>query len=95
MPIVVFILTTEPAVPVDTGVETHLVTGRAKLRTPKKGLEHLLFVHDWPRLQRRIVQETTDTGLGRSEEVGILLLIGNIVIAIAGPIVDFVDGVAT
>ena len=94
MPFVIFVLPAQPAVVIDARVEADFVAGRAKFGGAKEGFEHLLLVHDRPRLQRRVVQETPSTGRGRGEEVGILLLVRDIVVAVAGPAVDLVDGVA-
>ena len=94
VPTVVFVLAAQPAVAVDARVEADLVAGGAKLRGAEEGLEHLLLVDDGPRLQRGVVYEAARAFFGLGEQIGILLLVGDVVVAVAGLIVNLVDGVA-
>ena len=93
VPIVVLVLAAQPAVAIDARVETDLVAGSAKLRGAEEGLEHLLLVYDGPRLQRRVVYEAAHAFFGIGEQIGILLLVGDVVVAVASLVVNFVDGV--
>ena len=94
VPVVVLVLAAQPAVAVEAGVEAHLVAGGAELGGLEEGLEHLGLVHRGPRLQGRVVEQPQDPVLGVGEQVGVLLVVGDVVVGVARDPVDVVDGVA-
>ena len=94
VPVVVLVLAAQPAVAVEAGVEADFVAGGAELGGLEEGLEHLGLVHRGPRLQGRVVEQPQDPVLGVGEQVGVLLVVGDVVVGVARHPVDVVDGVA-
>ena len=61
VPVIELILTAQPAIAIDPGIQADLVTGGAKLRCLEKGLEHLPLVDSGARLHGQIMHQLADT----------------------------------
>ena len=95
VPVVELVLPPEPAVVVDRLGQADLVARGTELGLAEEGLQQLPLVHRGLRLERGIVQARSPRSRFRAcEQVGILLLVGNVIVPVAGPVVNVVDGVA-
>ncbi|MFO0982079.1 MAG: hypothetical protein U1E76_10120 [Planctomycetota bacterium] len=94
VPGIVLVLAAHPAVAVDRHVQADLVAGGAELGAAEERFQHARLVHRWLRLGDHVVQHQAGAVLLLAEDVRLGLVVGDVVVAVAGVVRDAVDRVA-